>query len=164
MKFNIKGFLLIEYIIAVSLSVIIITAASYLMADSFKNWAKGESHFESGYNCKETINKLSNEIRDSYGVEIIDNSDKAWIKIYKSSDKKQFITFRLKNDKLFIGLNNTENPNSEFSNYIKIFRVKYLPNNANTFEESKGVNIYLLFEYNKNQFDIDTSIAYRTKQ
>lgn len=159
---NNKGYLLIETIVAVGISIIVIGCGMLFLFISIKSCCESETKMELNYNCKETANKIASEIRDSYGVEIID-SNNGWVKVYKSEDKTQFISFRIKKNKLFVGYGNTLNSNSEFSNYLKTFKVTYLPNGVDNPEQARGVNIFMEFEKNKDTIKVSTSAAFRCK-
>lgn len=160
MKDNNKGFILLESLAAISISIIIISCGLLILYICLKDWYIAENKMELNYNCCDSINKLVEEIRDSYGVEILDEQN-GWIKIYNNSDRTQFTSYRIKNKKLFVGYSNVLNSNSEFANYLKEFKVKYIPQGVEDFSQAKGVNIFMKFEKNNFNFDISTSAAFR---
>jgi len=161
MKTNNRGFLIVELIVAVSIMSVIILTLFALLIVSIRGWNNGESSLELNYNARETLDRLTKEIREGSGVEIIDSSDQGWLKVYKSEDKTEFVTFRLKNNKLFLGLNNIQNPNSEFSNYIKKFRIEYYPKGSSQIN-AKGVKIYLGVGDIRKSIYLDTCVTFRT--
>lgn len=160
---NNKGYLLLEAILAVGLTVVIMGSGLYLWIQSIKDWYQGESYFEIRQNSREAISKLTDEIRESHGVEIVDSAS-GWIKVYKTYDKSQFTSFKIKKNKLFIGYNNILNPNSELANYINVLKVEYLPEGVTEADDAKGVKIYMQFAHNKKTYEVNTSIAFRCKQ
>lgn len=162
MKLRNNGFMLIELVVAITISVIIIGTGFLILNLCLKNWSYAQSSMELNYNSREVTDKLVDEIRESYGVEILDNNQ-GWIKIYKSMDKTKFITYKVKNNKLFVGYNNTLNSNSEFANYIKSLKLTYLPDGEKNVDAAKGVNIYLEFGDNNKNSNINTSVAFRCR-
>lgn len=160
---NDKGYLLIEVILAVCIGMLVLGTASMLLFSGLKDWSDSESRFEITYNLREAMNYIADEIRGSYSVEILDFSDDGWIKVYKTSEKSKFTTFRLKNNKLFIGFGNTLNPNAEISNFIKAFKVTYIPEGETDPDKATGVKLLLKFERNKQQLETITSLAYRCR-
>lgn len=160
---NNKGYLLIEIMAAVCIGMLALGTASTILFNVLKDWSEGESKLEITYNLREAMNYIADEIRGSSGVEILDSSDNGWIKVYKNSDKLSFTTFRLKNGKLFIGFGNMLNPNSEISNFVKAFKVTYIPKGVTEPEKAAGVNVLLKFERSNQKLNMTTGFAFRCK-
>lgn len=160
---NNKGYLLIEIILAVSISMLILGTALMILFDVLKNWSVGESKLEITYNLREAMNYIGDEVRGGSSVEILDSSDSGWIKVYKNSDKSSFTTFRLKNSKLFVGFGNTLNPNSEISNFVETFKVTYIPEGVTEPEKATGINVLLKFKRNKQEIETATGFAFRCR-
>lgn len=160
MKANDKGFSLIEVVAAVSITSTVMLVILTIFTTCMRSWSYSTSTMELNYNAKETIDKLTKEIQEGYRVEIIDDSGQGWIKIYKTQDLSQFVSFRLKNNKIFLGLNNIETPNCEFSNFVKAFKTEYYPEGCNQID-AKGVKIYLKFGDTKNCIDLNTCVTFR---
>ena len=163
MKLENRGYMLLEIILAITIGMLVVGAGSCILYNLIKAWGDEESKLEISYNLKESLNSLTDEIRGCYGVEILDASNGNWIKVYKSEDKSKFITYRAKNNKLFIGYNNIVNPNSELANFIKSFKVNYLPLGVTESENASGVKIELKLENNKKSLDSAASVAFRIK-
>jgi prepilin-type N-terminal cleavage/methylation domain-containing protein len=160
---NKKGFALIEAIVAIVIVGLIAGTATGLMVTTFKTWKMGEEDFDVLYNCKETLNVLEREIRESYGVEIIDQEN-GWIKVFKNEENSKFTSFKIKNNKIFVGFNSMLNSNSELSRHVSKFKVSYIPSDVTNYKDAKGVKINLKFLFDKKTYNIDTSFAFRNKQ
>lgn len=157
---NNKGYILLEIIISISIAMLVLSSASVLLYSSVKSWCYAQSSIEVSYNAKEALNKVTKEFNDCYGIEIIDESGNGWVKVFTSMDRSRFITFRMKNNKLYVGYNNMLNPNSEIASNIKSFKVEYLPKGSDSYS-AKGVTVYFLFNNGKKNFDCNTSVAFR---
>lgn len=166
MKFlnNNKGYLLIEIILAVCIGVMVLGTGTMLLFSGLKDWNEGESRLEVTYNLREAMNYIADEVRGSQGVEILDFTENGWIKVYKTSDKINFTTFRLKSNKLFVGFSNTLNPNAEVSNFVKTFKIDYIPEGVTDPNRATGIKIILKVERNKQNMEIATALAFRCKK
>lgn len=160
-RVNNKGYILIEVLATLLISGIICGVGLNLFTQCAKEWSKGISNYDIIYNCRHSINKLYDEARDSCGAEILDFSDNGWVKLYRSEDENEFITFRMKNNKLFIGYNNVLNSNSEFSNFVDSFKVEYIPNNVDNYKDATGINIFLKYKKDSKIFDTNIKVAFR---
>lgn len=158
---NKKGFTLVEVIIAVSVMSIIMICLIALFHTSILGWSYGESKVELNYNGREALGKLSKEISEANRVEILDSTDNGWIKIYKTEDESEYVTFRLKYNKLFIGYNRLDS-NTELTTCLKAFKVEYLPSGSNI-NTATGAYITLKLSDNKNVLEFGTSICFRNK-
>lgn len=161
MQKNNSGYLLMEAVVCAFLTFIVFGSAIHIFSYANNNWKNGEDYYDMSQNYRQANIKLIDEIRESCGLEILDSSNSGWIKIYKSIDKSQFITLKLKYNKLFIGYNNLLNPNAELCNYIETFRVEYLPKGSKSTDKATGVNVYMKFKKDNKEFSSKNCIAFR---